>query len=222
MYFKESDRIANEERFPKSAIEKIDRFLAQKQSSRVKLQDVKEFADVHENVAAILDKYVKFRVLKPYKMYFCPEHEDEVLVFGRISAFSKKGVCQHCNKPYSISSLEPETIYERKRKPREWSDSEPADAKTEPETPWWKNPRWIVEKIALPFALPLLLIFATLFFRHVFSSQESSQTISETLSVPTTTIEASPTFTSASSFTKTITATVASSVTSDITPPPFP
>ena len=124
MYFKESDQIASKEQFARSAVEKIDRFLARKASSQFRLQDVTDFTDVHENVDEILDSYVNFRVLKPKLRFYCPAHPNRARPLAVSSRLSRKGYCQKCDKSYLLKGLVKETIYQRNKLPPKWSDSD--------------------------------------------------------------------------------------------------
>ena len=144
MYFKESDRIANKERFPRSVIEKIDHFLARRASSEFKIQDVRDFAEVYENVEEILDNYIKSRVLKPKPRYYCPLHPNKAVPLQESVRFSKKGYCNKCDKKYSFHGLAHEVIYKRIRNPRLWSDSLSSNLTGQPKQPWWKDKKWVI------------------------------------------------------------------------------
>ena len=150
MYFKESDLIANREKLPRSDIEKVDRFLARKHLRRFKLHDVWDKADIRENAQPILDEFIKLRVVKQDKRYFCPE-DDNVLLPTRCERFTRKVHCIECEKTYPIHKLDNEAIYERKKEPIRWSNSKDNNSSVRPkkhESPWRKFTKWILDRIA--------------------------------------------------------------------------
>ena len=204
MYFKESDRIANREKLPRSDIEKVDRFLAREHLRRFKLHDVWDKADIRENAQPILDEFIKLRVVKQDKRYFCPE-DDNVLLPTRCERFTQKVHCIECEKTYPIHKLDNETIYERKKEPIRWSNSKDNNPSVQPEgseTLRRKVAKWILDRIAAPTLVQILVGISTTIiiggigghlFNNNFLSQEPTQTPIPTLSRPTMTIQATPT-----------------------------
>lgn len=134
MHFEESERIARTEQFPRSDIEKIDCFLAGEQRSRPKLHDVMDKTGVTEDTEAILNEYVKLKVIKAVDRFVCPEHRDEELKLGRSLLVTRKGYCNRCKRAYPLEGLKAETIYQRTKKPYSWSDEQDRPS-THPEQP---------------------------------------------------------------------------------------
>lgn len=198
MYFKESDRIANREKLPRSDIEKVDRFLAREHLKCFKLHDVWDKADIRENAQPILDEFIKLRVVKQDKRYFCPE-DDNVLLPTRCERFTRKVHCIECEKTYPIHKLDNETIYERKKEPIRWSNSKDNNSSVQPKERGplrWEVAKWILDRIAAPTLVQILVGISTTIiiggigghlFNNYFLSQEPTQTPTPTLSSPTMT-----------------------------------
>lgn len=122
-FFKESDRIANKDKYPPREVADIDRFVARKRVSNFPLQAVLDNVPIKKNAKRILEDYVSLRVLKKVSRYYCPKHQNKPRVLEVSQRLSKTGYCQKCDATYLLSGLETETIYERIKLPSKWSDS---------------------------------------------------------------------------------------------------
>ena len=178
MYFKESDRIANKEQFPRSDIKKIDEFLAQEYSTQIKLHDISDCTSIQYNLQAIVDEYVSFKVLKPRRKYFCPEHEHTGLkLVGRIKA-RQKAFCYTCNKTYDLDELDFETIYIRVRQPLKWSDdncTSVAEKSGKPQRPFWTQLQWLVEKLVIPVIIAIIATIVAIALNNYFASPSATE-----------------------------------------------
>ena len=143
-YFKESDRIANKDRYPPREIADIDRFLARKRVCNVSLQAVLDNVSIKKNVKYILQDYVSLRALKKVTRYYCPEHQNKPRLLDHSGRNPQTGFCKKCNMSYSLSELVPEIYYKRIRNPRLWSDSLSTNLASQPEQPWHRDARFVI------------------------------------------------------------------------------
>lgn len=183
MYFKESECIARKEKFPKYVIKKIDRFLARKHVKSFKLHDVWDLADVHENAKPILDEYVKCRVLKLTKRYFCPKHENNAIEVVGSLPIRRKGFCEKCDDSYFLIGLQHEIMYKRIKEPRQWSNSEDLTQshRIEVHEPQWKPIAKFVAKTVAATIIGYITInvfvagIQNLLSTHTFENQTTRQ-----------------------------------------------
>lgn len=161
-YFKESDRIANKDKYPPRELADIDKFLARKRVSNFPLQAVLDNVPIKKNAECILEDYVNLRVLKKVTRYYCPEHQNKPRLLHHSGRNPQTGFCKKCNKSYSLSEIEPETTYKRKRNPRLWSNSLSTNLSSQPEQPWHRDKKFVISaSINLLLALLAFLQWLT-------------------------------------------------------------
>lgn len=119
MYFDASEHIARSNDFPRSQIEAIDEFLAGDKVRRFEMRQVREKTGLNADVSAILDEYVKLRVLSKETVYLCPVHRVRLE-----RTYRNEGKCAHCEKSYALDDCDTKTVYERIHAP----DKQPAPA----------------------------------------------------------------------------------------------
>lgn len=205
-YFDVSECIAR--KYPRSEVHEIDEFLTRANPLEIKLQDIEDSTNVNENAEAILNEYIKHGVVTEETRYFCPKHQNTVLQRPKGLIPSRKRICPKCKKSYSANGLESETIFIRKKapdRPLPLDSATTARTTETPETPWWKEPKWIAAKwIAERIGIPVLLIFAAVIIRDALSAPSATD---DPLDLPTATAQFRPSFTPTSAATPTTTIT---------------
>lgn len=213
MYFDVSERIARD--YPRSDVCEIDEFLTRANPLEFKLQDIEDFTNVSENAEAIIYEYIKHGVVATESRYLCPKHKNTALERPKKLILSRKRICPKCGKLYAVEGLETETIFVRKKAP---DRPLPADGTTtsgetdKTETPWWKDKKWIAERIGIP----IFLIIAGIIIRGALIAPPDA---TEKLEMPTATVAFEPSSTPARSATPTVAATTTDLPNIDVTPP---
>ena len=212
--FDVSERIARETDIPKTELLEVDTFLARKHRREFYLYDIEDFTSVGENSYSILNEYIKHGIVAKESRYFCPKHKNTVLERPKILILSRQSNCPKCEKSYSVEGLETETIFTLKKGP---DRPLPSDARTtseatsKPERHWYKDPKWIAERIGIP----IFLIVAGVILRGALTAPPATN---EPLEMPTSTEQFEPSSTPTSAETPTITATPSDPPTATTTP----
>lgn len=157
-YFKESDRIANKDKYPPGDLEAIDRFLARRNVGEFSLNAILDKTSVRKNAKPLLHEYVKLRVLKITNRYYCPEHQNKPKELEVSHRLAKSGVCTKCDKTYSLNTLEPEIFYKRIRNPRLWSDSLSTNLNSQPKQPWYRDRKFVITSVIALIAVLVNII----------------------------------------------------------------
>lgn len=156
MYFDASERIALDSSFPRVEIERIDDFLAGERVKQFELHQLQDIADVRNNAEAILEYYIRQRIVDKHVFYQCPVDEIALENLNR-----REGKCPQCEQIYAFEDCESVWVYERKREPdrKKATDQKISTiAVTEPRR-WWKKPENIIGIIGVILAL-LAAIFS--------------------------------------------------------------
>jgi len=154
--FDVSERIARETDFPRTEIFEVDKFLARTHRREFELHDIEDFTNVTENAEGIVNEYISRRIVARETRYLCPMHKNTVLERPKKLIPSRKRICPKCEKPYAVEGLETQSIFVRKKEPDRPLPSEAtttSEANGRPEKRWYKDPKWITERIVLPIVL---------------------------------------------------------------------
>lgn len=146
MYFDASERIAHKTNFPRSRIEKIDEFLAGQNVRRFELRQLQEKTAINDDVSAILEEYVRHRVLRKEPVYLCPDHYTDLKAINK-----REGRCSDCERVYPFKVCSTKLVYERQRAPdrERISNSQNRARSGGKEKPWWKQPVNVLQIIGL-------------------------------------------------------------------------
>jgi len=195
-------------------VSEIDKFLAKTDRCQFKLHDIEDFTNVTENAEGIVNEYISRRIVARETRYFCPKHKNTALERPKRLCPNRKRICPKCEKSYSVECLATETIFIRKKEPDRPLPSEATttgEANGRPEKRWYKDPKWITERIGIP----VFLILATFIIRDALS--DSPVTVDPLESSPAT-AQIEPAYTPTNTATPTLKATQAYTPTVDLTP----
>jgi len=200
--------------YTRADVSEIDKFLAKTDRCQFKLHDIEDFTNVTENAEGIVNEYISRRIVARETRYFCPKHKNTALERPKRLCPNRKRICPKCEKSYSVECLATETIFIRKKEPDRPLPSEATttgEANGRPEKRWYKDPKWITERIGIP----VFLILATFIIRDALS--DSPVTVDPLESSPAT-AQIEPAYTPTNTATPTLKATQAYTPTVDLTP----
>lgn len=112
MYFNASERIASRTHYLRSQIQSVDTFLAGSRVRRFELRQLQEKTGLYNDIAPILEEFVKERVLRKEVFHVCPEDFSQLERINQL-----EGRCISCDKIYAYEDCPTKLIYERLRDP---------------------------------------------------------------------------------------------------------
>lgn len=192
MYFDASEHIALNTNYPRSAVEKIDKFLARPDVEKFDLSQLRQKTQVRDDAEWLLEEYIQRGVVEKYVVYLCPNHDISLEPVNQ-----REGRCEDCDELHAFEDCDSRWLYKKIQEPdRVYSESTGnavPPLPPEKDTPWYRDGRFIIASVMVPIIIVLIATFGDGVFR----------VINPTLSTPTATATSTPTQTPLSTATPT-------------------
>ena len=183
MHYKKSEDIARNAHLFECDIDDVtilDEYLARRDRNCFSLFDAKSKTGLGDCTEPLLNDFVQDGILRePKARHLCPVHDISLEIVN-----DNEGRCIDCDDTHLLDDCETEMLYERISTPETWSNSESVTSSVsshKSETPFWKDKKWIAERIGIP----IILIVAGVIIRGALASPPAT---TDPIELPTRTV----------------------------------